>query len=483
MSWIRRINLGIASLLGEQLDLLVLWAALVVAQPLVPVTSPLGRADLLPWMAVALCLVTVLRGRNHGAGAHPMLTPRRSTLSWWVRRVAQVITPAAMVVLYDGLLTGQLLWVLGGVAGGFLIMALVAWSGDHGETAWNPPGTPDWLWWGFGLVLNGGAVFGLAALSERGPLEKVIGESMLIGLAFLAVGLIDGQPRNLRQRYAAGRRDGTAYRLDLFPFGLALLGPGLGLIAVKIIFQSLGGVDFTQAYIGALYIVAWGAILWPRPEPIARACLLHEVLPTGGSDPNVKGAAQGFDQPPEGSLRFNPLRTRRNRVVHPWLVPVRASRIAELDDPVRPLWSRGVPPLPFHLLGEAAFEPDPVSRSTQSEVITVRLQGSGEVAEQEDASDSAQVKRLVVLRAFPAPGTSRKVRPATYRWEEPVPEQTVQVIDETTDRVSLRDGDVIVISAEGVARAYEVEIGSALYTAFDALMFRPPQLEDYSKGA
>lgn len=483
MNPLRRINLGIASLMSQQLDLILLWAALVVAQPLVPITSPLGRTDLLPWMVLTLCAVTLLRGRVHGAGSHPMLTPRRSALSWWVRRVAQVITPAAMFALYDGLLQGALLWILGGVAGGLLVMALVGWSSDHGETAWNPPGTPDWLWWGFGLVLNGGAVFGLAALSELGELEEYVGESMLIGLGFLTVGLIDGQPRNLRQRYAAGQRDGSRYRLDLFPFALALLGPGLGLLAAAVVFKSLGGVDFTQAYIGSLYIVAWGAVLWPKPDPIARACLLHEVLPTGGSDPNVKGAAQGFDQPPEGSLRFNPLRTRRNRVVHPWLVPVRASRIAELDDPVRPLWTRGVPPLPFHLLGEASFEPDPDTRNTQSEVITVRLQGSGDVQEVEGGGDSAQQKRLVVLRAFPAPGTSRKVRPATYRWEEPVPEQTVQIIDDTTDRVFLRDGDIIVISAEGVARAYEVEIGSALFNAFDAQMFRPPQLEDYSKGA
>ena len=70
----------------------------------------------------------------------------------------------------------------------------------------------------------------------------------------------------------------------------------------------------------------------------------------------------------------------------------------------------------------------------------------------------------------------------TYRWDQKVPAGTVQIIDATTDTVTLMDGDVIVSSSEGVARAYEVEIGADIYDRAEAEAFRPPQLEDYVKA-
>jgi hypothetical protein len=45
--------------------------------------------------------------------------------------------------------------------------------------------------------------------------------------------------------------------------------------------------------------------------------------------------------------------------------------------------------------------------------------------------------------------------------------------------LSIENGSIIVLATEGVARAFEVEIGAPVYRLPDAAGFRPPQLEDY----
>jgi hypothetical protein len=208
------------------------------------------------------------------------------------------------------------------------------------------------------------------------------------------------------------------------------------------------------------------------------SCVLHEVIPVGGADsaPAV-GQANAFDVPPEGALRFNPLATRRTLVMHPWLVPVRSSRIAELDDPIQPLWDVPPPLASDHVLGEASFEPDPLTKQDQWEVITVRLRGRADMSSVK--SGDSQTKRMVVLRPFPATGRTTRARMATYRWEQNVPEDTIQILDATTQTAELRDGDILLLSSEGVAKAFEVEIGAPVFRFADANAFRPPQLEDY----
>ena len=62
-----------------------------------------------------------------------------------------------------------------------------------------------------------------------------------------------------------------------------------------------------------------------------------------------------------------------------------------------------------------------------------------------------------------------------------MPEGTVQHVDATTERLSLEDGSIIVLATEGIARAFEVEIGAPVYRWNDAAGFRPPQIEDYVK--
>ena len=62
-----------------------------------------------------------------------------------------------------------------------------------------------------------------------------------------------------------------------------------------------------------------------------------------------------------------------------------------------------------------------------------------------------------------------------------MPDATVQIVDANTETLTLTDGCVIVLSTEGVARAFELEIGAPVYELNEAIGFRPPQLEDYVK--
>ncbi len=476
---IQRARRAVTDALSESADLLALWVAGLMVWPTIPVGNLAARDDLVPWMAANLSLALVLRGREIGAGSHPMLNPRRSTMGRWLRRVAMAITPLILAAAYQAGATRELLWAVGTVVGVLVIVTLLAIGREDGETAWVPPGrTPGLLWVFFAIAAPAfSGWLGLASGVDTLPLASEAASSGLMGISFLSAGLVAGRVRNLNQRRAAGFRDGRPYRPDLFPYALAFLGPGGGLLLLHLLFGPLGGLDFNQAYVGSLHVLVWAALVWPKPDPIARTVLLHEVMPTSGADPIAKDAANPFDQPPEGALRFNPLQTKRIRVVHPWLVPVRGARIADLDDPIRPLWTRPPPALPMHIWGEARFEPDPVTRSTQGEVVTITIKGEEESTQLEGSE--GQVRRMVILRPYLPPGSARRKRVQTYAWDEHIPEQSVQVIDNTVDTVTLRDGDVIVIGAEGVVRAYEVEIGEALYSHLDAAAFRPPQLEDY----
>ena len=201
------------------------------------------------------------------------------------------------------------------------------------------------------------------------------------------------------------------------------------------------------------------------------------MIPTGGGDKDTADTALAFERPPSGALRFNPLRTKRILVMHPWLVPVRGARIEQLDDPIQPLWP---PPTPFqrhHVLGDASFEPDLLTKRTQWNEISLKMSRRQDVSTVE--TGAAQARRIVVLRPYPPPGSRRRRRLATYRWEEVGPKESIQVLDATARMATLRDGDLLVLSSEGVARAYEVELGVPLYTWAEAEAFRPPQLEDY----
>ncbi len=474
----RGLTITIARAFTRNADLVLVWMGLLIAQHLVPVSHMLGREDLVPWMVLSLSVVAMFRARRFGNGPHPMLTPRVSNTNALVQRAAAALTPWALMFIYDAARTKEPVNL--GFAGGVVVGAivLVAVGGTHGQTAWQPiRGIPvGGIAAASLLVLGtvGGAGFAAGALPEQ-EVVQAVARAVIIGMSFLAIGLMAARIQNQRQRAAAGLKDGRPYRQPVFPAALATLGPSTGL---AVVFLVVRGIGFNQAFVISLLIVVWAAVVWPKPSPIMVSCVLHEVVPVGGADPTPAGGqANAFDLPPEGALRFHPLKTKRTLVMHPWMVPVRSSRIAELDDPIKPLWDLPPPLLPDHILGEAAFEPDPLTKQDQWEVITLRLKGRADTSSL--SSGDAQTRRMVILRAFPAPGHSARPRMATYRWEDDVPADTVQVLDPTVPYATLRDGDILLLSAEGVAKAFEVEIGAPVYRVADGNIFRAPQLEDY----
>ena len=85
---------------------------------------------------------------------------------------------------------------------------------------------------------------------------------------------------------------------------------------------------------------------------------------------------------------------------------------------------------------------------------------------------------MVILRPFP-PAVGNPPLPRTYRWEARVPGGAIQILDDKLETATLRSGDIIVISSEGVAQAYEFEVGKPVYGSQTPLGSRPPQLADY----
>lgn len=478
---LRRLQISLIRGLQRNADLVAIWMALLVAQHHVPVTHFLGRDDLLPWLVLSLSIVALFRARRFGMGPHPMLTPRIDTINAWLQKGAAAVAPWALLYVYDAAYTSDPKNLGFAIGVAVAVVVLVSVGSTHGQSAWNPERGV-----AFGMVAGTASVLVLCVAAAGMAADKLaavpgvyaVARAVMIGIAFLTIGLMSARIQNHRQRVAAGRKDGLPHREPVFPAFLATMGPTFTL---AVVFLVVRGLDFDQAFIGSLLVMVWAAVVWPHPAPIMVSCVLHEVRPTGGADPRPSGGqAHAFDTPPAGALRFNPLYTTRTLVMHPWLVPVRSSRIAELDDPIRPLWELPPPLLADHLLGDAAFEPDPLTRQDQWDVLTVRLRGRADVASM--GGGGGQTKRMVILRAFPPPGHSARPRVATYRWEENVPEETIQVLDPTTEVAQLRDGDVLVISSEGVAKAYEVEIGAPVYRVADATQFRAPQLEDYVGG-
>lgn len=474
----------LAATLRDNADLVGLLWALVATQSLVPPGHFLARPDLAPWLTLSLSIAALLRGRAIGDGPHPMLSRQRTGIGRTMRRLGQALIPWALLIWAE---TGRTRSVtaIGAALG---LTALAAWllstSRQEGRTAWNPPGIADPLVAMLSSLLAVGAAVGIGRwqrLLIDTPLASWIGPPALLGLGFLCVGAAGGQLRNLRQRVRAGRRDGKGFVPSLFKPALALIGPSVGLWALLVLVAGpvVAQTSYGAAFVASLHVVAWAAIVWPRPTPIAMACLLHEVVPAGGADRREGDGARSFHQPPAGALRLHPLQIRRTRSVHPWYVPVRGNRIGDFDDPIRPLWPSPPTPQPAHVLGDAAFELDRITGRPQTRHVTLRIRGRDDVMEL--SAGDVQSRRIYVVRAFPPIGGSRRRVPSTYRWDQPVPESTLQLVDAATESVDLCDGSILVLSSEGVARAFQLEIGQPILPGEERAGFRPPQLEDYSE--
>lgn len=482
MNVLLRFPRRVAAKIRQNIGLVALFWVMVVAQALVPVGHMLGRADLLPWIMATLSAAVLLRVRGVGEGPHPQLSRPPARLDGTIRSLALGALPWVLLLAYDGVRLRSEEALVGVGLGLFGLLLFFRGSSRFGRTAWNPGVVSiPVLVIGLsllGVLLAGG--LGWFARAEGPTAFSKWTRPALVGLAFLAVSIGSSHPRDLSQRLRAGRRDGSPYRVALFRPGLALLGPAVGLWLLLVLLEERwsNGVDFSLGFVGSLHVVAWAAVLWPRPEPVAVGCLLHEVVPAGGADPVPELTALPFDRPPSGALRLNPLHVRRTRSLHPWLVPVRAARIDSFDDPIRPLWPPRTAPAPQHILGNAGFELDPRTQRPQYDTITLHLRSREDMTTV--AGGEAQTRRIYVLRAFPPTGGGRRSGRRTYRWDEPVPTSTLVVVDASTETVELTTGSILILSTEGVARAYEVEIGRPIYAWEQPEEFRPPQLEDYA---
>lgn len=469
------------------LDLVVLGVLFTALQPVVPPGHFLARDDLMPWAMAVLGAAAFLRGRRLGEGPHRMLPARTAPSTRLVRRFTGAVTPLALLAAYDlartadeaGLSRAALTWGT---------LALSSWIGrDEGRSAWNPGRRSEALPWIAASVLAAGAAFFLGhgvRMSVQGP-PVWASQGALIALAFLAVGIAHGRPRNERQRKAArlsaenGRRtrrnSGAGGR---FQFALAIVGPSLGYVLLQFLTDAqVGQLAYPQAFVLTAFVLAWAGVLWNERRPVAVHCLLHEVVPAGGKDKASADSAAGFDRPPEGALRLEPLSVRRIRSVHPWIVPVRGARIDAFDDLTRALWRSSGRPVAFHVLGDAAFEPDR-GGFVQTDRISVGLGRRDAVNELQ--AGSAQSRRVAVLQPFPDPGEIEDGA-LTYRWERRLRPGSVQVLDAATRELTLTSGCVLVLSTEGVARAFELEIGEQIFDPLDIERYRAPQLEDYTE--
>lgn len=464
---------------SRNLDLVVAWAITVIALPLVPLDHMLSRHDLAPWITACMVIAAGLRGRTHGDNAHPSLRARKVPWARNLMRLGLASAPATLLLFFDAARTGDAMMAYAALAAGVATTAAVTVGQFDGRTSWWPK--QHGQWWrvitrAAGICLLAAGIGRLSA-SLHDTFPAWLFTSALLGVQFGAVGLLPDRYQVRWQRERAGRRDGRPYKPPIFRMLLALIGPGVGLALLLGLFTALvAPVTFAQGTIVALHVFVWAAVIWPPPIPVAVSCVLHEIVPNAGKDPAIKGRA-GFDAPPKGALRLNPLGVKRIRVLHHWLVQVQDPRIEELDDPIRPLWPRRDFPIAHHVLGEATFEPEAATQVPQWHTITIRLDEQRDVGRLDQGN--VQTRRLAILRPFPSRGIRPDPTLRTYRWDPDVPPGTLQVVDATTEFLTLQDGDILVLSTEGVARAFELEIGAPIYAYEELNHQRPPQLEDY----
>ena len=153
MSWFANAQRRLWHAAGDNLDLILLGWALIVAAPLTPVGQLLARPALAPWQMLCLTGVALLRSRRLNEGPHPQLTERRSGFDAMLRRMAVSAAPAALLSFYNAGYEWSWWWLGVGVALSIGIGTFLWLGSNDGKTSWNPTGIAGWQVWG-GSVMS-----------------------------------------------------------------------------------------------------------------------------------------------------------------------------------------------------------------------------------------------------------------------------------------------------------------------------------------
>ena len=163
----------LASRARAVVDLLLVWLASVLIQPIISPETLLANDDLVPWAASTVASAAYIRGRRLGGGGHPQLRPRVTGLDTNLRRLTAAIVPLLVWCWFrlgQALGRGELAdivaglqdhstdaiiglgWALFGTAGLLLVVAMSVLSRDYQRTAWRPAVTNTGRVLGFGGV-------------------------------------------------------------------------------------------------------------------------------------------------------------------------------------------------------------------------------------------------------------------------------------------------------------------------------------------
>ena len=181
-------------------------------------------------------------------------------------------------------------------------------SKSHEQTAWNPTGVPSGLMWSFGTI---GEVMAIGI----GRLEKMVqafhSETLLLGVGFLAVGLVVGRAQPLRQRLRAGTKDNRPCRPSVVQ--LHLFFCRVCLWFVGFVFHSRPvGIGKSKSVLELAFVPTtwWLGQGWFGPNPYRLySCLLNSCQLGGEADD--LDYSNPFDETLESALRINPLEIKR----------------------------------------------------------------------------------------------------------------------------------------------------------------------------
>lgn len=476
-------------------DELLCWIFLLMLAPLIPRASLLGDPELLAYLVLTLMLGLGLRQRGLLPMPHralPLVSSRWGALGAWV---SALLVPLALLLLGEAVRSSALgigqagqLWVVTlGLWG--LVLGCAVLAGRAELTAWAPEGLmPTLLLCGF-LLLAVGPIIGLELVAATVPTLELswLRSGFLVGGAFLLAGTLPYPPRNLGQALRSleqlapvttwlGRLRQLARvaGLPILAWAVPVLGVSLVRLLAVMVFPELG---FGAAPLTSLLVLLLIGAFFTRPTPVAISCLFREVLSKHGDEPDDAIRASDFADHPEGALTFNPLEVKRTGRMHPALFPVDTDRLTQLDQAQARLWPEAEKPNQNQIFGLAAFEPE--GGVPQWKTLTIH-KASRELLSWKSESQ-ARLQRMLILRPFSSGWFKLKTSVFDHEGDR-FPGQ-MQSMADPSPVMTLKTGDVVVLSIGGLIRAYEFEICGPLYPGDPLATERMPILEDYLEFA